>query len=141
MPLCQKCDAKAQTSYERGAYGKMHAALEARIKHKHLGECFCDTKKQKAGLLLALSYVLFILLVPFCTVPGFTNTQYVQHCSNGVQKIKSSHPTSDPIKQERGCIGEFSMVVLNTPKRHTSAWDSPTFIVIKQISCPKWLTR
>ena len=32
---------------------------------QHLGECFCDTKKQKAGSYLALSYVPFVPLVPF----------------------------------------------------------------------------
>ena len=40
MLLCQKRDAKAQTSYWRGAYGKMHAALEARIKHNTLESAF-----------------------------------------------------------------------------------------------------
>ena len=58
--------------YWRGAYGKMCTVLEARFKHNTLhGECFCDTKKQKAGSCLALSYVYipFVPLVPFRSVP------------------------------------------------------------------------
>ena len=64
MPLRQKCDAKAQTSYWRGAYSKMCAALEARIKHNTLESAFVILK-QKAGSYLALSYVPFVPLVPF----------------------------------------------------------------------------
>ena len=63
MLLRQKHDTKAQMSYWRGAYGKMRAALEARMKHNTLKiECFCDTKKQKAGSYLAFGYV------PFCSI-------------------------------------------------------------------------
>ena len=36
---------------------------------QHLGECFCGTKKQKAGSHLALSYVPFIPLVSFRSIP------------------------------------------------------------------------
>ena len=47
MPLRQKRDAKAQTSYWRGAYGKMGAALEARIKHNTLESAFVILKGRK----------------------------------------------------------------------------------------------
>ena len=46
MPLRQKRDAKAQTSYWRGAYGKMRAALEARIKHNTLESAFVILKAE-----------------------------------------------------------------------------------------------
>ena len=69
MLLRKKHDAKAQMSYWGGAYGKMRAALEARMKHNTLEiECFRDTKKQKAGSYLAFGYVLF-RSIPFHSVP------------------------------------------------------------------------
>ena len=50
MPLRQKHDAKAQTRYWRGAYGKMHAcSARGQNQTQHFGECFCGTKKQNAG--------------------------------------------------------------------------------------------
>ena len=55
MPLRQKCNAKAQTSYWRGAYGKMRAALEARIKHNTLESAFVILKSRKQGRTLLLA--------------------------------------------------------------------------------------
>ena len=74
MPLHQKRDAKAQTSYWRGAYGKMRAALEARIKHNTLESVFVILKSRKQGSTLLLA--TFRLFRSFRSVPGFTNTRY-----------------------------------------------------------------
>ena len=54
MPLREKRDARAQTSYWRGAYGKLGGVLET-IKHNALESAFViHTEKQKAGSYLAL---------------------------------------------------------------------------------------
>ena len=65
MPLRQKRDTKAQSSYWRRAYGKIHAALEARIKHNSLESAFVILKSKKY---LALSYVPFVSLIPFHSI-------------------------------------------------------------------------
>ena len=72
MPLRQKRDAKAQTSYWRGAYGKIRAALEARIKHNTLESAFVILKSRKQGR--ALLSATFRSFRSFRSVPGFTNT-------------------------------------------------------------------
>ena len=61
MLLRQKRNAKAQMSYWRGAYGKMHTALEARIKHNALESAFVILKSRKQGhtLLLAMFHSRF----------------------------------------------------------------------------------
>ena len=55
MLVRQKRDAKAQTSYWRGVYGTIRAALEARIKHNTLER-------------------VVLLLATFRSIPGFTYT-------------------------------------------------------------------
>ena len=56
MPLNQKCNVTAQTSYCTGAYGKMHVVLKPESNTTHW-RVLCDIKKQKAGLYLALGYI------------------------------------------------------------------------------------
>ena len=72
MPLHQKRNAKAQTGYWKGAYGKMRAALEARIKHNTL-ESMVVPCSQLRSVRSACSVPF--CSVPFRSVPGFTNTQ------------------------------------------------------------------
>ena len=73
IPLHQKCDATPQTSYWRGAYSKMHAALDSRIKHNTLESAFVVLKSKKQGRTLLLA--MFRLFCTFHFVPGFTNTR------------------------------------------------------------------
>ena len=72
MLLHQKHDTKAQMSYWRGAYGKMCAVLEARIKHNTLESAFVILKSRKQGRsLLLATFRLFCSFrsVPFRSVP------------------------------------------------------------------------
>ena len=56
MPLRQMRDAKCTNELlERGIYGKMRAALEARIKHNTLESAFVILKSRKQGRTLLLA--------------------------------------------------------------------------------------
>ena len=61
----KKRDAKAQAGYWRGAYGKMRAALEARIKHNTLKSAFVILKSRKQGRTLFLATIRSACSVPF----------------------------------------------------------------------------
>ena len=55
MPLRQKRDATAQTSYWRGAYGILRAALESRIKHNTSESAFVVLKSRKESRVVPCS--------------------------------------------------------------------------------------
>ena len=65
MPLHQKCNTKAQMSYWRGAYGKMRAALDVRIKHNTLKSAFVILKSRKQGCTLLLAMFCSFCFIPF----------------------------------------------------------------------------
>lgn len=63
MPLRQKYDATAQTSYCTGAYGKLRCSTRGRIKHNTLESAFFILTSRKRG---------HILLLPrFCSFHSF----------------------------------------------------------------------
>ena len=69
MLLCQKRDAKAQTTYWRGVYSKMCAVLESRIKHNTLESAFVELKSRKQGHTCTLLLATFCLFRSFCSIP------------------------------------------------------------------------
>lgn len=67
MPLRQKYDATAQTSYCTGAYGKLHSSTRSRIKH-NLESAFFMLKSRKQGHIL--------LLARFCSFRSFSSVLF-----------------------------------------------------------------